>query len=133
MKKKYIIVGLIIAALAVLGVLAAKKMKTNKSVAGQNTQTSQNADNRMILFVGTGCPHCKIVEDYIQQNQIDSKLSIDQKEVFYNKDNQRLFEEKAKVCKLDLNNLGVPILWTGSACLEGDQLIIDYLKQQINK
>jgi|WetSurMetagenome_2_1015567.scaffolds.fasta_scaffold592766_1 hypothetical protein len=133
MKKKIIIIGLIVAALAVLGVLEAKKMKTNKSVAGQNTQTGQNADSKTILFIGTGCSHCKIVEEYIQQNQIDSKLSIDQKEVFYNKDNQRLFEEKAKACKLDLNNLGVPLLWTGSTCLEGDQPIIDYLKQQINK
>ena len=136
-KNKLIIIGLVIIILAVLGVFAAKKMRNNsiqkQSVASQSVQVAQNTDNKMILFVGTGCPHCKIVEDYIQQNQIDSKISFDQKEVFYDKGNQSILEEKAKICKLDLNSIGVPLLWTGSTCLEGDQPIIDFFNKQINK
>jgi glutaredoxin len=137
-KSKFVIIGLIIVVLAVLGVFEAKKMKAklaqNKAVAGVSTQAAQNTNDQMILFVGSGCPHCAKVEDFINQNQVNSKLSFQTKEVFYDKNNQATFEEKAKECNLDLNNAGVPMLWTGgSNCIEGDQPIIDYFNQQINK
>lgn len=133
-KNKFIIIGLAIVVLAVLGVFVAKKIgirsAQNKAVAGESVQ---NTDSQIILFVGNGCPHCKNVEDYIQQNQINSKISFQTKEVFYDKNNQSLLEAKAKACNLSTDSIGVPFLWTGSQCIQGDQPIIDYFNQQVNK
>jgi glutaredoxin len=127
-KGKLIISGVVIVILVVLGVVAAKRIqnKPGQAVAGESS-------SKMILFYGETCPHCKKVEEFIKNNQIDSKLQIDQKEVYSNKNNQALLGEKAKSCKMDTNSIGVPFLWTGSDCLVGDQPIIDYFNQQINK
>ena len=71
------------------------------------------------------------MEDFIAQNNQIKSLGISQKEVWQNPDNQKEFVEKAKICKLDLSNLGVPTLWVAadSKCYVGDQPIIDYLNQ----
>ena len=94
------------------------------------TGTIKTAD--FVLYYGSTCPHCKIVEDYIQKNNLESKLSLAQKEVYQNQDNQKEMAQKAQICGLDLKNLGVPMLWDAknSKCYEGDQPIIDFLNQQ---
>jgi len=86
----------------------------------------------LILYYGSTCPHCRIVEEHIRKNGLAAKLNITQKEISQNQDNQNEFIEKARICGLDLNNLGVPMLFDAknSKCHEGDQPIIDFLKQQ---
>jgi len=102
-----------------------KERKT--SVAPDNGQKTD-----FVLYYGNTCPHCKIVEDYLAKNDPDGKLGVTQKEVYQNQANQKEFIEKATACKLDLDNLGVPVLWDAknSKCYEGDQPIIDFLKLQ---
>jgi glutaredoxin len=96
---------------------------------------SNGQDTALVLYYGDGCPHCKIVEDYIAQNNLQTKLSLSEKEVWKNQTDQNELIKKATLCKLDLNNLGVPMLWDakGSKCYEGDQPIIDFLKTQIGQ
>jgi len=99
--------------------------------AGPTPPTDTDAD--LILFWGQGCPHCEVVKDYISQNNLDSKLKISQKEVYYNKANQKLMEEKAKQCP-DLNpaeGLGVPFAFVDGRCVIGDQPIIEAINQKI--
>ena len=68
------------------------------------------------------------------ENQVNSKLSVNQEEVFHNTDNANLLIKKGDDCKLDKSDVGaVPLLWTGSDCILGDQPIIDYFNQQISK
>lgn len=80
----------------------------------------------IILFYGDSCSHCKIVEDFINQNKIKDKIEFTQLEVFNNKDNADILLKKATDCKIDPNNVGVPLLWDGKNCLVGDQDIINF-------
>lgn len=86
----------------------------------------------LVLYYGITCPHCKIVEEYILQNGLEEKLGVAQKEVYQNQNNNNELVERAKTCGIDLDRLGVPLLWDGndSKCYEGDQAIIVYLKQK---
>lgn len=90
--------------------------------------------NKLIFFYGEGCPHCVNVETFFQENNIESKIQFDKKEVFNNRQNSYLMTLIAtKKCGLSEDNLGVPFLWNGpdSKCLLGDQPIIDFFKQKI--
>ncbi len=96
--------------------------------AHQPGQTTTVGD--LILYYGETCPHCKIVEKYIADNNIEEKLKITHKEIYNNRANNDELVSKANYCQLDLKNVGVPFLWTGSNCLIGNQPIIDFLKEQ---
>jgi glutaredoxin len=98
----------------------------------KNGKEDNKQKSEIILFYGIGCPHCAKVEDYIKQNRIDDKISLVQKEVYYNQENAKELGEKAQKCGLMANSIGVPFLWDGKACIVGDQPIIDFLKQKVN-
>lgn len=82
----------------------------------------------IIIFVSDTCPHCAIVESQVKNGQMDKALPISFKEVSDDA-NLRLFVEKAKICKLNLSQLGVPMLWDGSNCRDGQDKIQAYLGQ----
>jgi glutaredoxin len=98
----------------------------------KNGREDNKQESEIILFYGIGCPHCAEVEEYIKQNQVDSKISLVQKEVYYNPENAKELEEKAQKCGLITNSIGVPFLWDGKSCIIGDRPIIDFFKQKIN-
>ena len=75
--------------------------------------------------------HCEIVKKYISDNKVDSQLSIDQKEVYYNKSNQALMQQAAEKCQMDTSKgLGVPFAVIDDQCYVGDTPIIDAIKQK---
>jgi len=86
----------------------------------------------IILFYGEGCSHCKIVDDFISQNKIEDKVKFTRLEVFNNKDNAGILLQKAGICKIDQNNIGVPFLWDGKNCLLGDEDVISFFKKEAN-
>jgi hypothetical protein len=93
----------------------------------------KNSD--LILFYGNTCPHCKIVEEFISQNQIDQKLKISQLEVYINKYNSNLFSEMVKnICpdKSSPEGLPVPFLINqkDKQCFVGDTPITEYLTEK---
>lgn len=91
--------------------------------------------DQIILFVGDGCPHCAIVEDYIAKNEIASKIPFVQKEVYHNQGNANELVEKAKICGLPTNSIGIPFLWDGNGgkCVVGDQDIIGFFKSKTSQ
>lgn len=87
----------------------------------------------IILFYGDGCPHCKIVDDFISQNKIEDKIKFTRLEVFNNKDNAKILTDKAAVCGLDTSQIGVPFLWDGQSCFAGDVDVIKFFQDKINQ
>ncbi len=85
-----------------------------------------------ILFYGDGCPHCKVVDDFISENQIEDKVSFTRLEVWYNKDNQNIISQVAQKCNIALDQVGVPLLWDGSSCYVGQDDVIDFFKNASN-
>ncbi|MDD3735140.1 MAG: hypothetical protein PHO31_01545 [Candidatus Pacebacteria bacterium] len=98
-----------------------------------NELVDNQSDNGIILFYGEGCPHCVIVENYIKENNIQNKISFIQKEVYNNQENAKDLQNKAKLCGLSPDSIGVPLLWDGKNCLIGDQDIINFFEQKINQ
>ncbi|MEI8067691.1 MAG: hypothetical protein WCG91_01925 [Candidatus Shapirobacteria bacterium] len=119
----------IIIVLIIVAVIFGFYKLTAKAPASTNTDY-QNSD--FILFYGSSCPHCKVVEEFIAKNEIDKKLKISQLEVYENKSNSALFAKTVKeICpdKITADGLIVPFLINpkDKQCYLGDQPIIDYL------
>jgi glutaredoxin len=122
-----------------LGIYFASKSDSNKSEKSEKTEevvdTSNAKDIGAIFFYGSTCPHCKKVEDYFKTNKVEEKIKVDQKEIYGDKSNATLMQEKLKLCK-DLtedDKGGVPFLYTPDKCILGDQPIIDFFNAEIEK
>ncbi len=98
------------------------------------TSTS-NLPVKYILYYGSTCSHCKVVEEYMQKNDTQSKIGIQLKEVFNNQQNSNELVAKAKICGLATDGIGVPFLFDleNSKCIIGDQPIIDLFESLIKK
>lgn len=118
------LIPIIVVAIAVFGIF--KLLSQNPSVAGVADSEAQ-----LILFWGDGCVHCEKVKQYISDNNLESKVKIAYKEVYYNKTNQNLLESTVAKCpEIDSSQgIGVPLAFdtANSTCLYGDQPIIDWL------
>jgi len=93
----------------------------------------QPEQSQIIFFYGIGCPHCAKVEEFIKENQIEKIISFVKKEIYFNRQNEKELEEKAKICGLPTDSIGVPFLWDGEKCLIGDEDIIEFFSQKINE
>ena len=83
-----------------------------------------------ILFYSDTCPHCKIVEQYINDNNVKNYVAFRQLEVSTNAVNGQLLAKKAASCGLPTDNLSVPLFFDGKNCLIGDQDIIKYFSSK---
>lgn len=131
MNKKVLIPTILFITVFVISVVILFQNKKNglpNNTAGENQQMEKI---QIILFYGDGCPHCAIVEDYIKKNNIKEKLPFEEKEVYYNQSNAKELVEKAMLCGIPTNSIGVPFLWDGEKCYIGDQAIIDFFNNKI--
>lgn len=89
--------------------------------------------NATVLFVGDGCSQCDKVDEYIKVNSISTKVQFIELEVFHNSANKRALIDKATVCGLDADHIGVPMLWDGptSKCALGYLDVINFLKAKV--
>ncbi len=83
-----------------------------------------------ILFYSDTCPHCKIVEQYINENNVKNYLVFSQLEISKNPANSQLLVEKATGCGLSTDGLGVPFFFDGKNCFVGDQDILKYFESK---
>lgn len=98
---------------------------------GNNPQPKKEISlEQTILYYGDTCPHCLIVNKFLEENKIQEKFSFEHLEVYKNKNNARLLSESAKKCGIDENQIGVPFLWSEGKCLVGDENIINFFKEK---
>jgi glutaredoxin len=86
------------------------------------------AKEPIVLFYGTTCPHCKNVDEWITQNNIESKLTIQHRDAWKDEHNAALLHEVASSC--GLKDYGVPLLYLDGQCYVGDVDVIEALKQK---
>lgn len=91
--------------------------------------TSTPEPNTYEYFWGDGCPHCKIVAEFMDTWAGKDKIKINKLEVWNNTKNAALMTERAKACNIVRSEMGVPLLVTPDGkCLTGDQPIIELFK-----
>ncbi len=96
-------------------------------------QSSKIIQEGMIYFYGQTCPHCANVEKFFEENEIEKKIKLEKKEVYYNKDNAaKLLSIAKEKCNFKENEIGVPFFWDGQKCIIGDEPIINYFKEKLN-
>lgn len=123
----------IIPALIIIAVLIGFYLLTSKKPASITSIETPTLD--YILFYGNTCPHCKIVEEFISNNQIDQKIKINQLEVYNNKSNSSLFTNMVKeICPDQLKTEGLPVPFLidqkEKKCTIGDTPITEYLTEK---
>lgn len=125
MNKKSII--LIFLPLVAVFVLSAKQAPDLSPTASSSSNDNKGA---AILYYGITCPHCKVVEKWLDgQPGVKEKSRLEMKEVYQNKNNSKELVEKAMECQIEKNSgMGVPFLYDNGQCVIGDQPIVDYLK-----
>jgi glutaredoxin len=127
---KKVIVSTVLFLIAFGGSIAVLAENVERNHAGPDQKT--NEATNIILFYGNGCSHCARVEQFVQENNIQSKVPFEQKEVYYNQQNAGELALKAAACGMPTDSIGVPFLWNGENCIIGDQPIIDFFKQKAN-
>lgn len=106
-------------------------LKSKNYSDGQDGTNGSN-ENPVILFVSATCPHCKIVEDWLNDNPIiKEKSGLNIKDIYNNQDNKKQLIEKTGECKINENEgISVPSLYDHGECIIGDQPIINYLQEK---
>ena len=106
-----------------------------KNIEQSTPAQEQNPDAKIVLYYSNQCPHCKNVEEYIAQNDVENKIEFAQKEVGDNRTNANEMIGKATLCNIQDKSLGIPFLWdgeNGDKCLMGDKDIIEYFEIKAN-
>jgi len=88
--------------------------------------------NNNVLYYGITCPHCKIVEEFMANNNITQKIQIELKEVYKNETNSKELVNVAKSLDMNTDQIGVPFLYYEGKAYIGDVDIIDLLKKEAN-
>ena len=63
-----------------------------------------------IFFYGNGCSHCAKVEKFFDENDIEKKYDLEMKEIYFNRDNLKGFQEYIDKLWIDSSKAGVPFL-----------------------
>ncbi|MCX6706011.1 MAG: hypothetical protein NTV24_02790 [Candidatus Woesebacteria bacterium] len=97
-------------------------------------QSSNNTNNYplpadLTYYWGNGCPHCKIVADFMSSWDKKDTVKVDKKEVWSNIANANELKARYAYCKVPQSQMGVPLLFTPDGkCFSGDTEIINYFK-----
>ncbi|MFA6098077.1 MAG: cytochrome c biogenesis CcdA family protein [Patescibacteria group bacterium] len=87
----------------------------------------------MILYFGQGCPHCAVVEQYIQDNKLDDTFSIIRKEVYSNSQNAQELTQYFIENNVPSEQQGVPFAVISGHYYVGDGPIISALENPSNQ
>lgn len=85
--------------------------------------------NAIVYYHGEGCPHCKVVNDFLAANNIAEKVSFTKKEVWGDKLNAIEMNRRAKACDIKPEGMGVPFVYGGDGkCYVGEPDVINFFK-----
>ena len=87
--------------------------------------------SKIILFYREDCPHCKNVENYLSQNNVETTIQIQKKAIENQKNAQELIKIAEK-CKIPKTELGVPFLYAENKCFMGEVEIMAFFDQKLN-
>lgn len=97
-------------------------------LAATHENSNISDKDQVLLFFSPTCPHCKNVEDFIQNNRLDSKINITMKNTWI-PEIATEYTQIADLCKIAKESRGVPMLYYNQTCYLGDIDSIKTLKK----
>lgn len=83
----------------------------------------------LYLFYGDGCPHCKALEEYLDDYLKDKdNIKLHEYEIWYSEENQNLFKKVQNAMNIKAN--GIPYLVIGGDVVQG--FMENYTEEKIN-
>lgn len=126
MSKTLITLFIILTIGLLIGIIVLDGSKSKKDqVAIDEVLNSKNP----IYFYETTCPNCKIVEEFMTQNNIEEKTTLEKIEVS-SAVNAEILVAVAQKCSIPTTGLGVPLLYADGKCYEGRVDVIKYLSEK---
>ncbi|USN53651.1 MAG: hypothetical protein H6760_00570 [Candidatus Nomurabacteria bacterium] len=92
-----------------------------------NTAQAQEKPE-LLFFYGQGCPHCAVVEQYIEDENLDERFRIIAKEVYGDPENARDLTQQFQVFHVPESKQGVPFMVLGAKYYVGDVYIIEAIE-----
>lgn len=87
--------------------------------------------NAIVYYHGEGCPHCKVVNEFLEANRIAEKVSFEKKEVWSDRANANEMTRRAKTCGIKPEGMGVPFVYGGDGkCYVGEPDVIKFFKEK---
>jgi len=122
-KKFYAIIILVVVLCLALGDVVFHFLpNSNKAIAsGKKTE--------MVLYYSNACPHCQKALQFVDKYKLEEKIPLVEKEVTQDPNNLKEFIARAQACRLNTQEIPVPVLWTGRKCLVGDKMVLMYLRK----
>ena len=77
---------------------------------GNNTDII-NPEAEYLYFFGATCPHCQELNKIMNDEGLFSKISVEKREVWFNEENQALFQEKITELGLEEWRVWVPFVY----------------------
>lgn len=122
----------IVAILAVALVLVAGFVYFGLKDEGGQPKTTADNSAAIVYYWGDGCPHCKIVSDFLEANNVADTVSFEKKEVWSDKQNAKEMSRQAEACGIKPEGMGVPFLYGGDGkCYVGQVDVINFFKTKI--
>lgn len=108
-------------------------------VIGSNKKEQQNAEQKVaeiksgdpVYYYGVTCPYCKVVQEWLDENQVLDKVPYTKKEVWNSRQNAAELAKVAASCGINANEIGVPFLFAEEKCLIGAPDIIAYFETKL--
>ena len=85
------------------------------------------------LFYGTGCPHCAMVEEFFEKQDLFNKYQVKKLEIYFNKNNALLYNQLLTQRGIPIQEQGVPTIVIGNKVIMGDKPIIDNFVTEADK
>lgn len=121
--------GKVVGFIAVILVLIGGLVYWGLSDSGSAIEATPDNGASIVYYYGEECPHCKDVQDFIDQNKIAEKVNFVKKEVWHNSKNASEMNARAKSCDIQAEGMGVPFLFSEGKCYVGTPGVIGFFKQ----
>ncbi len=73
-----------------------------------------------VYYYGAECPHCKKINEFLDENSISEKVTFSKKEVWHDTSNAKEMTVAATQCGIDKKDIGVPFIFDNGTCLIGE-------------
>ena len=84
----------------------------------------------IVFYYGITCPHCQVVENFINQNNLNNTLKLDYREVFNNSDNAATLRTVWTKCH-QTGDPQVPVAYFNNTCYIGEDDAISFLNSRM--